>query len=166
MAVKISADEAAGLIQDGDVVVFAADGLVSFPNEIVDAAERRFLREGHPAGITSLRAAGMGNFIYTGEHGWCHKGMLTRSISSYLSVCPKLCRMVEDDEVQGYMFPLGPLMQLFQEVGRGMPGVLSKIGLGTFMDPRFDGGKLNRLTKKEGEDLVEYIPPASSDDGR
>ncbi len=36
--------------------------------------------------------------------------------------------MVEDDEVQGYMFPLGPLMQLFQEVGRGMPGVLSKIG--------------------------------------
>ena len=51
-----------------------------------------------------------------------------------------------------------PLMQLFQEVGRGMPGVLSKIGLGTFMDPRFDGGKLNRLTKKEGEDLVEYIP--------
>ena len=158
MAVKISADEAAGLIQDGDVVVFAADGLVSFPNEIVDAAERRFLREGHPAGITSLRAAGMGNFIDTGEHGWCHKGMLTRSISSYLSVCPKLCRMVEDDEVQGYMFPLGPLMQLFQEVGRGMPGVLSKIGLGTFMDPRFDGGKLNRLTKKEGEDLVEYIP--------
>ena len=122
MAVKISADEAAGLIQDGDVVVFAADGLVSFPNEIVDAAERRFLREGHPAGITSLRAAGMGNFIDTGEHGWCHKGMLTRSISSYLSVCPKLCRMVEDDEVQGYMFPLGPLMQLFQEVGRGMPG--------------------------------------------
>lgn len=158
MAVKISADEAAGLIQDGHVVVFAADGLVSFPNEIVDAAERRFLREGHPAGITSLRAAGMGNFIDTGEHGWCHKGMLTRSISSYLSVCPKLCRMVEDDEVQGYMFPLGPLMQLFQEVGRGMPGVLSKIGLGTFMDPRFDGGKLNRLTKKEGEDLVEYIP--------
>ena len=124
MAVKISADEAAGLIQDGDVVVFAADGLVSFPNEIVDAAERRFLREGHPAGITSLRAAGMGNFIDTGEHGWCHKGMLTRSISSYLSVCPKLCRMVEDDEVQGYMFPLGPLMQLFQEVGRGMPEYL------------------------------------------
>ena len=72
MAVKISADEAAGLIQDGDVVVFAADGLVSFPNEIVDAAERRFLREGHPAGITSLRAAGMGNFIDTGEHGDAH----------------------------------------------------------------------------------------------
>ncbi len=63
MAVKISADEAAGLIQDGDVVVFAADGLVSFPNEIVDAAERRFLREGHPAGITSLRAAGVGTII-------------------------------------------------------------------------------------------------------
>lgn len=158
MAVIISAEEAAELIQDGDVVVFAADGLVSFPNEIVDAAERRFLKEGHPANITSLRAAGMGNFIDTGEHGWCHEGMLTRSISSYLSVCPKLCRMVEDNKVQGYMFPLGPLMQLFQEVGRGMPGVMSKIGLGTFMDPRYDGGKLNRVTMENGENLVEYVP--------
>lgn len=158
MAQVISAKEAAGLIQDGDVVVFAADGLVSFPNEIVDAAEQRFLEEGHPAGITSLRAAGVGNFIDTGEHGWCHDGMITRTISSYLSVCPKLCKLVEDDKVQGYMFPLGPLMQLFQEVGRGMSGVMTKIGLGTFMDPRFDGGKLNRLTMEQGEDLVEYIP--------
>ena len=158
MAEIISAEEAAELIQDGDVVVFAADGLVSFPNEIVDAAERRFLKEGHPANITSLRAAGVGNFIDTGEHAWCHEGMLTRSISSYLSVCPKLCRMVEENKVQGYMFPLGPLMQLFQEVGRGMPGIMSKIGLGTFMDPRYDGGKLNRITMEKGEDLVKYIP--------
>ena len=60
MAQIISPQEAAGLIQDGDVVVFAADGLVSFPNEIVDAVEQRFLKEGHPAKITSLRAAGMG----------------------------------------------------------------------------------------------------------
>ena len=158
MAQIISPQEAAGLIQDGDVVVFAADGLVSFPNEIVDAVEQRFLKEGHPAKITSLRAAGMGNFVDTGEHAWCHEGLIERTISSYLSVCPKLCQMVEQEKVQGYMFPLGPIMQLFQEVGRGMPGVMSKIGLGTFMDPRYDGGKLNSLTKEKGEDLVEYIP--------
>ncbi len=158
MAQVISAQEAAGMIEDGDVVVFAADGLVSFPNEIVDAVEQRFLKEGHPAGITSLRAAGVGNFIDTGEHAWCHEGLIGRTISSYLSVCPKLAKMVEDEKVQGYMFPLGPIMQLFQEVGRGMPGVMTKIGLGTFMDARYDGGKLNRLTKEQGEDLVEYIP--------
>ena len=164
MAEIISAQEAAELIQDGDVVVFAADGLVSFPNEIVDAVEQRFLTEGHPAEITSLRAAGMGNFVDTGEHAWCHEGLIARTISSYLSVCPKLCRMVEENKVQGYMFPLGPIMQLFQEVGRGMPGVMTKIGLGTFMDPRYDGGKLNQLTKEKGEDLVEYIPDFMGED--
>ena len=62
------------------------------------------------------------------------------------------------------MFPLGPIMQLFQEVGRGMPGVMTKIGLGTFMDPRYDGGKLNQLTKEKGEDLVEYIPDFMGED--
>ncbi len=158
MAEIISAKQAAELIQDNDVVVFAADGLVNFPNEIVEAAEQRFLKEGHPANITSLRAAGVGNFIDQGEHAWSREGMISRTISSYLSVCPALCKMVEDEKIQGYMFPLGPIMQLFQEVGRGMPGVMTKIGLGTFMDPRFDGGKLNKLTKEQGEDLVEYIP--------
>ncbi len=80
MAEIISAQEAAELIQDGDVVVFAADGLVSFPNEIVDAVEQRFLTEGHPAEITSLRAAGMGNFVDTGEHAWCHEGLIAAPI--------------------------------------------------------------------------------------
>ncbi len=53
---------------------------------------------------------------------------------------------------------MGPILQLFQAAARGMPGVLSKIGLGTFMDPRYGGGKCNELTEKEGENLVEYIP--------
>lgn len=158
MVKTITAAQAAELIKDNDVVVFAADGLVSCPTEIIDAVEKRFLREGHPAGITSMRAAGVGNFIDTAEHHWCHEGLLVRTISSYLSVCPKLAKLVADEKVQGYMFPLGPIMQLFQEVGRGMKGVMTKIGLGTFMDARFDGGKLNELTKREGEDLVEYIP--------
>ncbi len=158
MVKTITAKQAAKLINDNDIVVFAPDGLVSCPTEIIDAVEERFLKEGHPANITSLRAAGMGNFIDTGEHQWCHEGMLTRTISSYVAVCPKLAELVVNEKVQGYMFPLGPIMQLFQEVGRGMKGVMTKIGLGTFIDPRFDGGKLNELTKLEGENLVEYIP--------
>lgn len=115
---------------------FRCRRLVSFPNEIVDAAERRFLREGHPAGITSLRAAGMGNFIDTGEHGWCHKGMLTRSISSYLSVCPKLCRMVEDDRSAGLYVSSGSSDAALSGSWERNAGSAVENRLGTFMDPR------------------------------
>ncbi len=160
MTKVITARQAAGMIHDGDVVVFAPDSLVGFPNEIVAAVRQRFLKEGHPADITTLRAAGMGTFAEDefGEGAWCIPGMLKRSISSYLAVCPVLGKCVAEDKVQGYMFPMGPILQLFQAAARGMPGVLSKIGLGTFMDPRYGGGKCNQLTETEGEDLVEYIP--------
>lgn len=164
MAKIISAAEAAELINDGDSVVFAADGLVCFPNELVDAVEQRFLKEQHPAGITSIRAAGMGNWGDAGEAHWCHEGMITRAINSYMSVCPPLCKAVEDNRIEGYMFPLGPIMQLFREIGRGMPGILSKIGLGTFMDARYDGGKLNQLTMEKGADFVKYIPDFEGED--
>ena len=160
MAKVIKAYEAAQLINDNDVVCFCPDSLVGFPNEIVMATKERFINEGHPANITTLRAAGMGTFAEDdwGEGAWCLDGMLKRSISSYLKVCPILAKRVAEEKVQAYMFPMGPILQMFHEVGRGMPGVLTKIGLGTYMDARFDGGKCNELTKREGEDLVEYIP--------
>ncbi len=160
----INPRQAADLINDGDVIVFAADGLSSYPNEIVEAIEERFLNEGHPAGITSMRAAGMGDFKEEGEHHWCHEGLMTRSISSYISVVPKLGQLVAENKIQAYMFPMGPILQLFRAVGRGMPGVITKTGLGTFMDPRLDGGKCNQLTIDEGEDLVQYIPDLAGDD--
>ena len=160
----ITAVQAASLINDDDVVVFAPEGLSNFPNEIVSAVEQRFLKEGHPRNITSMRAAGMGNFKDQGEHLWCHEGLLTRSISSYLAVCPKLAGLVEENKVQAYMFPMGAILQMYMAVGRGLPGALTRVGLGTFMDARQDGGKCNQLTIDEGEDLVQYIPDLMGED--
>ncbi len=62
MAQIITSKEAANLINDGDVIVTGVDGLTGWPQEIVDAIEERFLREGHPKNITSIRASGGGNF--------------------------------------------------------------------------------------------------------
>lgn len=160
MAKIISAQEAARLIKDNDVVAFSADSLIGYPNEIVTATKERFLKEGHPANITSFRSSGMGDFSYDefGEEEWCQDGMLGCSISSYVSVSPKLMDSITDNKVMGYMFPLGPLSQMTSDAARGLPGTLSKIGLGTFMDARYGGGKLNELTEEKGEDMVEYIP--------
>ncbi|MCR4600696.1 MAG: malonate decarboxylase subunit alpha [Clostridia bacterium] len=160
MAKFITAKEAAKLINDNDVLTFAPDSLVGYPHEVCWAIRDRFLEEGHPADITTLRAAGMGTFADDeyGEGCFCLDGMLKRSISSYMAVCPRMAKRVAENKIQGYMFPMGPILQIFREVSRGFPGVLTKIGLGTFMDPRYGGGKCNELTEREGEDFVEYIP--------
>ena len=132
----ITAQQAAGMIHDGDVVVFAPDSLVGFPNEIVAAVRQRFLKEGHPADITTLRAAGMGTFAEDefGEGAWCIPGML-KSVDFLLSGGLPYSGENASQRIRfrGYMFPMGPILQLFQAAARGMPGVLSKIGLGTFM---------------------------------
>lgn len=160
MAKIVSAEEAAKHIKDGSIVIFAADGMVGYPNELVDAVRFRYDKEKHPAGITSFRSTGMGNFTmdHYGEEQWCVDGLLTRSISAYVSVAPGMGKLIEENKIQGYMFPLGPLMQVTNDAARGMPGILTKVGLGTFMDPRYGGGKLNKLTEEEGEDFVKYIP--------
>lgn len=166
MAKVITAKEAAKLIKDRDVVTFSPDSLVGFPNEIVDAVKERFIDEGHPRDLTTFRAAGMGTFAEDewGEGAWCLDGMLARTISSYLAVCPIMAKEVADNKIQGYMLPMGPILQMYGAAGRGMPGVLTKIGMGTSADPRYGGGKLNELTKEKGEDLVEYIPDFRGED--
>ena len=159
MAKIVSAAEAAKKVEDGSIIIFAADGMVCYPNELVNAIRDRYIEEKHPAGITSFRSSGMGDFKFDqlGEEAWCIEGLLTRSISAYVSVAPGMGRLIEENKIQGYMFPLGPMMQATSEAARGMPGVLSKVGLGTFMDARYGGGKLNKLTEAEGEDFVKYI---------
>lgn len=166
MAKFITAEESARLIKDNDVIIFAADGMVGWPNEIAMAVRERFLKEKHPANLTSFRASGMGNFADNewGEGAWCLDGMLTRTISSFLSVCPRLAKLVAENKVQGYMLPIGPLEQASHEIARGFPGVLTKIGLGTFMDARYGGGKLNKLTEEKGDDIVKYIPDFEGED--
>ena len=166
MAKFITAKEAAKLVNDNDVLAFAPDSLVGYPNEVCWAIRDRFKEEGHPANITTIRAAGMGTFQEDefGEGCFCIDGMLKRSISSYMAVCPRMAKLVAENKIQGYMFPMGPILQMFREVGRGYPGVMTKIGMGTFMDARYGGGKCNELTEKEGDDLVEYIPDFMGED--
>lgn len=159
MAKIISAAQAAELVKDNDTIAFAVDSLVGYPKELITAVRKRFDSTGHPADITVFRASGFSAFTEgEGEGIFCTDGLLKRSISSYIAGCPELEKSVVDNKVQGYLFPMGPLLHLYTEIGRGMKGVMSKVGLGTFMDARYDGGKCNQLAKDEGEDLVEYIP--------
>ena len=161
MAKIISMEEAAKLFFDGCCVVGVSFGTEGWPEEIGLAVEKRFLETGHPANMINVHAAG-----FRAGNCWAHEGLLALDISSHESTTPKIAKLIEEDKLPGWYMPLGAMLQMYTEIGRGMPGVLSKCGLGTFMDARVEGGALNasakaydEAQKEKGEKtFVEYVP--------
>lgn len=161
MAKIITAKEAADLFFDGCCVVGVSFGVEGWPEEVGLAVEKRFLETGHPANITNVHAAG---FI-TGNC-WGHKGLVGMNISSHESTTPAVAKLIEANELPAWYMPLGTMLQMYTEIGRGMPGVLTKVGLGTFMDARVEGGELNdkaieydkKVTEEGGRHWIEYVP--------
>ena len=162
----ITVAEAAALVKDGDVIGSAVQGMTGWPEEISLAIEKRFLETGHPANITNIHGAGISDVgrsspdgkTCRGECAFAHDGMLTRSFHGHVGCSFKVAAQIVQNKMLAYNFPLGMIGQIWREQGRGFPGLMTKVGLGTFMDPRFDGCKVNQKTKDEGEDFVEYIP--------
>lgn len=163
MAKVISLKEAANLFHDNITVASASFGLAGWPEEIAIAVSNRFDETGHPQNITHVHAAGIGNWGKgpKGERGecvWAKDGLLTKFIGSHAGSSPTLINKIVENKIMAWNLPLGTLIQLFHEEGRNAPGLLSKTGLGTFVDPRYDGGKLNPMTKESGEEVVVHVP--------
>ena len=161
MAKIISMQEAAEMLWDGCVVCGVSFGVEGWPAEFGEAVEKRFLETGHPANIVNIHAAG---FISGGC--WGHEGLIGLDISSHESTTPAVAKLIEENKLPAWYMPLGSMLQMYTEIGRGMPGVLTKIGLGTFMDARVNGGALNqkaeeydkKVTEEGGRHFVEYVP--------
>ena len=72
-------------------------------------------------------------------------------------MAPKLQKLIKDNKILAYNWPQGVVSHFFREVAAKRPGVISRVGLGTYIDPRNDGGKLNEKTFKEGADLIKLL---------
>src|SRR3954466_9301727 len=148
----VSAHEAVAVIRDGDTVCSSGFVGIGTPDERILALERRYLEARHPAGLTLIFAAAPGDGQERGLNRLAHPGLLKRVVGGHWSLVPKIGRLALDDAIEAYNLPLGCLSRLYREIAARGPGLLSKVGLRTFVDPRQDGGKLNAVTK---EDLVE-----------
>jgi len=150
----ITAREAAEQVRDGDTV--ASSGFVSsaIPEGLIRALEERFVETGKPNGITYFYAGSQGLRDGRGGDRMAHKGLTKRAIAGHYNTAPKLGQAILDGDIEGYNLPQGTLSQLIREIAAHRPGVITHVGLGTFVDPRIDGGKLNDNTT---DDMVEVV---------
>ena len=154
MAKIITAKEAAKLVKDGDMI--ATSGFVGngHPEALSVAMEQRFLEEGAPRDLGLVYCAGQGDGKDRGLNHFGHEGMVKKVVGGHWNLAPKLGALAVANKIDAYNFPQGTLTQWFRSVAGKKPGIITKVGLNTFCDPRIEGGKINEVTK---EDLVEVI---------
>lgn len=151
----VDAADAVAVIRSGDVIATSGYGGHGVPEAILVALEERFLGEGEPRDLTLVFAGGQGDSGERGLNHLGHEGMLARVVGGHYGLVPKIAKLAVEDKLEAYNYPEGVLVHLYRNIARGVPSVLSKVGLGTFVDPRLEGGKVNAAAEADLVELVE-----------
>lgn len=180
MAKFITAREAAQLIPDGATVGLAGMGLSGWAEEIACAIRDNFAETGHPRGLHLKQGSAMGDWGYGNNFiGWdrvrrpdgpdkehgnrgatrfgeAGPGLIAKWTSAHVGSSFTLCEQALKNQLESYCLPQGVIINLWREIGAGRPGLITKTGLGTFVDPRIEGGRMNAAAKDELVKVIQF----------
>jgi propionate CoA-transferase len=148
-----TAGEAVALLRDGDTVgLIGGGGGLLEASRVFSAVERRFLATGGPRDLTLVHSLGIGDKVARGLNHFAHEGLVKRVVGGHWTWSPRMQQLAREEKIEAYILPGGVSTQLYREIGARRPGLFSRVGLGTVVDPRHGGGKMNARAQ---EDLVE-----------
>jgi propionate CoA-transferase len=151
----VSGREAVELIEDGVTLAIGGAGAGhAVPDRLMRELGERFARSGAPQNLKVFHPCGLGDNDSRGMNHLAHEGLIDTAIGGYWGNAPKMVDLALRNKVKGYNFPQGVLGHLVRATASGKPGILTPIGLNTYVDPRLEGGRLNDITTEE---LVEVI---------
>lgn len=154
----VSANEAVSYVKDGDVVANSGFTGSCVSEELLRALSKRYMEYRSPKNLTIIISAGQGDG--SGERGLdiiAQEGLIGRLVFTHCGLLPGISKLIVENKLLAYCFPQGVLAQLFRDIAARRPGLLTHVGLHTYVDPRYEGGKVNDLTMKTGDDLVSII---------
>lgn len=155
-----------GVKEGATVATCGAGGGLLEPDEALSCFEDAFLSGGAPRALTLVHALGLGDRGRRGVNRFAHEGMVRRVIGGHWVWSPTMLRMAQENRIEAYCLPGGVLMHLFREIGAGRPGLFTHVGVGTFVDPRQQGGRCNAISTEDivelmridGKDVLRYKP--------
>jgi propionate CoA-transferase len=152
----ISADEAVGLIKSSMTLSVNTMSAVSYPDALSKALRNRFDATGEPRDLCfwGSTAQAMYALDALSEQIARCEGMFSKVIMGHWSTTPTFVAHAAENKFAAYNFPQGVISHLYRAAAGKKPVVISRVGLGTFADPRHGGGKMNA---KANEDFVEVV---------
>ncbi|MGL4567005.1 MAG: CoA-transferase, partial [Fusobacteriaceae bacterium] len=164
----MSAEEAAKLINSEDTVAINGFGSLLYPEEVTKALGERFVATGEPRNLSYIFGPGLGEAT-EGRlvDGISYEGMVRRVVASHFIKMIGLKTLAKENKIEAYNLPFGAISHMFRAAAGKKPGIVTKIGLKTFVDPRNTRGALNEVSKDtlaelmviDGEEYLFYKSP-------
>ncbi len=159
----VGAWEALSCIDDGSIVAISGFNMATMPEHLVLELYSLYKKTGHPRDLFIVSDAlpavpGRGlDKVAEDLYREGDKRFIRGILMPFLGFSPWLQKMVMEDMIEAYSWPLGITAYWFREVASGRPGLITKIGLETLIDPRFDGGAMNNRAKAAMTCRVDLI---------